>query len=113
MVLPPTPTFYARLVGGKREGDGQDALREANPLTHINGQGPPLLLTHRDCDATLSLEHSRWLFGNVREDGGEATLIVFAGANHEDQTFHRGESLGAVAAFFQERLSTTAESTAH
>ncbi|MEU6147493.1 alpha/beta hydrolase [Streptomyces sp. NPDC047081] len=105
MVMPPDPTFYARLVGVEKEEEGQEALLQASPLTHVNGQGPPLLLMHGDSDAMLSLDHSRWLFDKVREDDGDVSLLILAGANHEDEMFHRGDALGAVAAFLHERLS--------
>jgi acetyl esterase/lipase len=101
----PSPSFEARLLGAETVGQVAAAARAASPVTHVHGGAPPFLLVHGDRDGLVPAEHSRTLHRLLRAHGAEATLLLLAGANHEDPAFDTPPVLGAVAAFLRAALS--------
>jgi acetyl esterase/lipase len=97
----PDPSFEARLIGAQPL-EAPDRARDASPVTHADQAGTTrILLVHGDHDGLVPLSQSRLLFDALRAAGADASLLVIAGANHEDPAFDRPEITGAVAAFLR------------
>jgi dipeptidyl aminopeptidase/acylaminoacyl peptidase len=67
------------------------------------------LLMHGDRDGLISEEQGQVMQQALVGAGADSTLMLIAGANHEDPAFHGPASLGAVTGFFRERLWTSPE----
>ncbi|HEX8211838.1 MAG TPA: alpha/beta hydrolase [Longimicrobium sp.] len=52
------------------------------PTTHVDGTDPPLLLLHGGGDRTVAVENSVRLATRIRDRGGCARSIVYAGVGH-------------------------------
>jgi acetyl esterase/lipase len=97
----PEPSFEAQLIGAEPL-EAPDRARDASPATFADQAGATrILLVHGDHDGLIPLSQSRLLFDKLREAGADASLLVIAGANHEDPAFDRPEILGGVAAFLR------------
>jgi acetyl esterase/lipase len=102
---PPSPSNEARLLGVGCVADAVEAARAASPVTHGHPGAPPFLLVHGDRDGLVPSEHSRTLHRLLRAQGVDTTLLLVAGANHEDPALDSPPVLGAVAAFLRSTLS--------
>ena len=80
------------------------AARAASPIAHVHPAAPPFLLAHGDRDGLVPSEHSRSLHRALRAEGADASLLLLAGANHEDPAFDLPASLGAVSGFLRGTL---------
>jgi len=100
----PSPSSEARLLGAGSVQQVAAAARAASPVTHVHPGAPPFLLVHGDRDGFVPSEHSRALHRALRAQGVDTTLLLLAGANHEDPAFDAPPSLGAVAAFLRSAL---------
>jgi acetyl esterase/lipase len=102
---PPTsPSPEARLLGAESVRQVAAAAVAASPVTHVHPAAPPFLLMHGDRDGLVPSEHSRSLHRALRAQGVETSLLLLAGANHEDPAFEAPASLAAVAAFLRSVL---------
>ena len=52
------------------------------PITHVDGRAPPLLLLTGDADTRVRPRNSANLAGRVRERGGRAETVVYEGLGH-------------------------------
>jgi acetyl esterase/lipase len=102
---PPSPSNEARLLGVESVAEAIDAARAASPVTHVHPGAPPFLLVHGDHDGLVPSEHSRTLHRLLRAQGVDTTLLLVAGANHEDPAIDAPPVLGGVAAFLRSALS--------
>ena len=100
----PSPSSEARLLGAGSVQQVAVAARAASPVTHVHPGAPPFLLVHGDRDGFVPSEHSRALHRALRAQEVDTTLLLLAGANHEDPAFDAPPSLGAVAAFLRSTL---------
>ena len=101
---PSNPSVEARLLGAESVQQVAARARAASPVTHVHRGAPPFLLVHGDRDGLVPSEHSRTLHRGLRAQGVDASLLLLAGANHEDPAFEAPASLGAVAAFLRSAL---------
>jgi acetyl esterase/lipase len=101
---PPDPPVEARLLGVADVRDAPEAARAASPIAHVRADAPPLLLVHGDADGLVAIEHSRRLHAATLAAGGRSSLLIVAGANHEDELFDGPEVIGAVAGFLRFHL---------
>ena len=101
---PVTPPFEARLLGADSVQEVPVAARAASPVTHAHADAAPFLLMHGDRDGLIPAEHSRALHRALRAHGAASSLMLLAGANHEDPLFDTPASLGAVSAFLRSTL---------
>jgi acetyl esterase/lipase len=101
---PASPSSEARLLGAESVQQVADAARAASPVTRARRGAPPFLLMHGDRDGFVPSEHSRALHRVLRAHGVDSTLLLLAGANHEDPAFDAPASIGAVAAFLRSTL---------
>lgn len=62
-----------------------------SPYTYLKpGKAlPPFMIAHGDADCVVPVEHSRRLHAALTGAGGQATLTVLPGAQHEDPVFMR------------------------
>jgi acetyl esterase/lipase len=102
---PPTPSNEARLLGAESGRQVLDAARAASPVTHVHPGAPPFLFVHGDRDGLVPSEHSRALHRQLRAQGVGTSLLLLAGANHEDPAFETPPVLAAVAAFLRSSLA--------
>jgi acetyl esterase/lipase len=103
----PTPSFEARLLGLESVRDDPARAREASPLTYAAPGAPPFLLMHGDRDGLVPSSHSRRLHEALLASGADSTLLLLAGANHEDPLFDGAASLGAVSGFLHDKLAVS------
>lgn len=97
----PEPSFEARLIGAPPL-EAPDRARDASPISWVDRAGDTrFLLVHGDTDGLVPLSQSRLLFDALRAAGADVSLLIIAGANHEDPAFDRPEVLGGVAAFLR------------
>ena len=102
---PASPSLEAQLLGAESVQEVAAAARAASPVSHVHPDAPPFLLVHGDRDGLVPAEHSRTLYRLLRAQGVDATLLLLAGANHEDPAFETPASLAAVAAFLRSTLA--------
>ena len=102
---PPSVSNEARLLGAETVGQVAAAARAASPVAHVHAGAPPFLFVHGDHDGLVPSEHSRTLHRLLRAQGVDTTLLLLAGANHEDPAFETPPVLGATAAFLRDKLS--------
>jgi acetyl esterase/lipase len=100
----PTPSQEARLLGAESVRQAEDEARAASPVAHVHPGAPPFLFVHGDRDGLVPSEHSRALHRLLRAQGVETTLLLLAGANHEDPAFDSAPVLAAVGAFLRSSL---------
>ncbi|GAB2997516.1 alpha/beta hydrolase [Amycolatopsis acidiphila] len=103
----PTPSFEARLLGLESVHDDPARAREASPLSHAGPGAPPFLLMHGDRDGLVPASQSRRLHEALLAQGDDSTLLLLAGANHEDPIFNGAAALGAVSGFLREKLGVS------
>jgi acetyl esterase/lipase len=100
----PTPSQEARLLGAESVRQVPDRARAASPVAHVHPGAPPFLFVHGDRDGLVPSEHSRALHRLLRAQGVDTTLLLLAGANHEDPAFETPPILAAVSAFLRSVL---------
>lgn len=101
---PPVPSFQARLLGVEHLAEHPDRAAAASPVTHAASARASFLLMHGDRDALVSEQQSMDMHAALVAAGVDSTLLLIAGANHEDAAFDSPAALGAVAGFFREAL---------
>jgi acetyl esterase/lipase len=101
---PDVPSQEARLLGAASVQEVADEARAASPVSHVHPGAPPFLLAHGDRDGLVPSEHSSTFHRELRAQGVPATLLLLAGANHEDPAFDTPPVLGAVSAFLRSTL---------
>ncbi|SDG73374.1 alpha/beta hydrolase [Pelagibacterium luteolum] len=57
---------------------------QTQPINHLQGDAPPMLLLHGDSDDTVRVRNSVALAQGLTEAGASAELKVYEGANHAD-----------------------------
>ena len=57
-------------------------LRESQPITHVDGRNPPLLLIHGRNDRQVKAENSRRLAARVEDAGGPVALHIYDRLGH-------------------------------
>jgi acetyl esterase/lipase len=101
---PPGPSVAARLLGLQDVGDDPGRAAAASPINHAAGAQGVFLLMHGDADAMVAEDESRRLHDALMAASVDSTLLLLAGANHEDPLFHSPAALGAVTGFFTAAL---------
>jgi acetyl esterase/lipase len=101
---PASPSLEAQLLGAQSVRDVAEAARAASPVARVHPGAPPFLLMHGDRDGLIPSAHSHALHRELRAQGVDASLVLLAGANHEDPAFETAASLGAVSAFLRSTL---------
>lgn len=101
---PSGPSPSARLLGLEDVADAPDRVAAASPLGLAAGAAGSFLLMHGDQDSMVAEDESRRMHEALLAAGAESTLLLIAGANHEDAAFHTPAALGAVAGFFAAAL---------
>jgi acetyl esterase/lipase len=102
--LPPQPSVLARLLGVETVPENPELAAAASPVTYAAVARASFLLMHGDRDGLIGEEQSQVMHDALIGAGADSTLMLIAGANHEDAAFHGPASLGAVTGFFRERL---------
>jgi len=108
----PSPSHEARLLGAESVRQVTAAARAASPVAHVHPGAPPFLLVHGDRDGLVPSEHSRTFHRLLTAQRVEASLMLLAGANHEDPAFDTPPVLAAVAAFLRSTLMPEGPATA-
>jgi dipeptidyl aminopeptidase/acylaminoacyl peptidase len=91
------------LTNGSPEHEG--VLGEHLGLSSsVEAVAPAFRLIHGDADGLGGEHQSRRMHAALTEAGADSTLLMIAGANHEDAAFHSPAVIGAVAGFFTEKL---------
>ncbi len=97
---PPQPSILARLLGVESVSQHPELAAAASPVTYAAATRASFLLVHGDRDGLISEEQSQVMHQALTGAGLDSTLMLIAGANHEDPAFHGPASLGAVTGFF-------------
>jgi acetyl esterase/lipase len=106
-------TMESRLMNtpietGYLGGEGDDYLdraRAASPLTYAGEGAPPSLIVHGDRDRLTPVGDAEALHSRLSRGGSESTLLLVAGAGHDDARFDGHFIRTATAAFFTDKLS--------
>lgn len=77
---------YLRSIGHVYIGgwlkDHREAYREASPIAHVRGDGPPVLTVHGDRDIVVPFNQAVALHEAILKAGGRSQLVRIHGANH-------------------------------
>ncbi|MGH2875765.1 MAG: alpha/beta hydrolase fold domain-containing protein [Solirubrobacteraceae bacterium] len=103
----PEPSMAARMLGVESLAAHPQLAAAASPVTHAAGTHGPFLLMHGDRDWLTSERQSSDMHEALLAAGADSTLLLIAGANHEDPAFHGPAALGAVSGFFRAALTET------
>lgn len=63
---------------------GPENRRASQPLAHVTGDGPPMLLATGEADTTVLPRHSRTLAAAIRSAGGEVETIFYPRIGHRE-----------------------------
>jgi len=74
--LPITGQDIKQVFGAHREDPA------TQPINHVDGRNPPLLLLHGDADDTVELRNSTALAARIRAAGGPVELKTYPGVGH-------------------------------
>ena len=88
----------AGLLGVRNVHEAPDAARAASPASYAHRPGPPFLLVHGDYDGLIPHSQSELLHKALLASGTPSTLLLVAGANHEDAAFQHPSVIAATAA---------------
>jgi acetyl esterase/lipase len=103
----PLPRLAAALLGVDNASAVPALADSANPLTYVAaGELPPFLILHGDADSLVPLSHSERMHTALRDAGGEATLLIVAGGDHEAEAFETPAAIGAISAFLHSSLGS-------
>ncbi|GJM18681.1 MAG: lipase [Phycisphaeraceae bacterium] len=102
------PTDIARLMsdmmgGVPLPGAMQEQMKAASPMTHADGEDPPILIIHGDADDAIAVSHARDFRAALEAAGVVHGYVELEGAGHNivDRA-----TLERVRAFFDEHLGT-------
>lgn len=101
---PPHPSVLARLLGVDSVAEHAELARAASPAHRAAAATAAFLLIHGDADGLVGEDQSERMHAALIAAGADSTLLVIAGANHEDAAFHSPAVIGAVAGFFIDKL---------
>lgn len=87
-----------------------EIAKQASPVSHVDGDDPPLLLIHGDQDPQMPINQSHELQGAYDRAGSEATFDVVHGGEHGGKQFYNPERLNRVATFLRAALEERAAS---
>jgi dipeptidyl aminopeptidase/acylaminoacyl peptidase len=81
-----------------------EKVREANPITYVNGSAPPFLILHGTEDLNVPVNQSEILFTSLKEAGVDAAFFELVGAGHGGPQFWTPAVRAMVLAFFNQHL---------
>jgi len=64
--------------------EDEEALKATQPINHINGDAPPMLLIHGEEDTTVGLFHSKRMTKGVAAADGTVELATYPEMSHTD-----------------------------
>jgi acetyl esterase/lipase len=109
----PTDSPESQLLGAPIQ-EVPEKVREANPITYVNGSAPPFFILHGTDDLLVSVNQSELLFAALKDAGVESSFFKLVGAGHGGPQFWVEQSgmrvgpepvVGAmVLAFFNKHL---------
>ena len=109
----PTDSPESQLLGAPIQ-QVPEKVREANPITYVNGSAPPFLILHGTEDLLVPVNQSELLFTALKEWGVESAFFKLVGAGHGGPRFwveQPGSRVGPepvvramVLAFFNQHL---------
>lgn len=67
---------------GQTRAEAPDRYRQAEPLSHLDKNDPPVLIMHGTADKTVDVEQSRILAAAMKKAGVEHTLMILEGEPH-------------------------------
>lgn len=76
-------SYVASFIGAPLGGFAGGAHAEASPITHVDGDDPPVLLLHGDVDQVVPVSQSRSLAARLREHEVEVEYVEIAGGGHD------------------------------
>jgi len=79
-------------------------VAEANPITYVRPDAPPMLLQAGEIDCTVPHQQSIILDEALRKANASTKLMLFPGAGHADDAFETQENQALVAAFFAKQF---------
>lgn len=75
----------------------EETRARTQPVNHVDGDEPPLLLITGDEDRTVLPRNARRLAERIRRSGGEAEVLVYAGVGHIELVASLADPLRFVA----------------
>lgn len=99
------------LLGGQPE-EKPELARLASPVTHVDGNDPPLLLLHGDQDIQMPVNQSLELWVGYQKKGARTHLQIVHEAAHGGDVFYDHSHLRMVTEFLQKHLPASAPEAA-
>ena len=110
----PADSPESQLIGAPIK-EAPEKVREANPITYVNGSAPPILILHGTEDLNVPVNQSEILFAALKRSGVDATFFEVIGAGHGGPQFYKEDSFttraswrpviqAMVLAFFNQHL---------
>lgn len=102
-------SYVASFVGALLGGFAGGAHAEASPITHVDGDDPPVLLVHGDADEVVPVGQARSLAARLREHQVEVKYVEIAGGGHDLEKVLKHDpselpSFAAMARWLREHL---------
>jgi acetyl esterase/lipase len=91
------------LLGGDPE-EKEHLLTLASPVTHVDGDDPPLLLIHGDQDLQMPINQAHELAGVYKKVGRPVHFEVIHGAGHGGLLFYHTDRLRLVMDFLEQHF---------
>ena len=87
-------------------GDVPEKVRQANPITYVNANMPPILIQHGRADNLVPVQQSIEFAEAIDKIAGpgRAELDLLDGAGHDDPAFSTSENMARVFAFLDRHL---------
>src|SRR4029434_964003 len=86
--------------------DHKDLVRQADPITYINGDEPPFFIQHGTADCTVPPNQSQRFYDQLiaKINASTVSLGFLQGADHGDPMFTSSSNLTLVLAFLDQYL---------
>ncbi len=111
-------SYVASFVGAPPGGFAGGAHAQASPITHVDGDDPPVLLIHGDSDEVVPVAQARTLAASLRQHRVEVKYVEIADGGHDfDKVLNHGPnelpSFPAMALWLREHLPAGARHIDH
>ena len=99
------PPIEPPLFGADTIEEVASLARAASPLFRASADAPPFLISHGDRDRVLPRSESEAFHDALSRAGAQSSLLIVAGAGHEDHAFDAPSNIALTAAFFASHLA--------
>ncbi len=99
-----SPNSPEAKMWGRATSQALDMAREANPVTYLSKDSPPLLVFHGEADSVVNISQSRILDEAMKKVGAPGEFVALPGVGHDHATIWRRER-ERIMNFFKRHLA--------